>query len=210
MKSTTALLGILAITLALSVNVQAQPTTVNVALTVTYELPSTTSGADANITTSTTRSAKLNSATILKLIEIAQGSDFPAGTYLAQDADNAQALDRAGASTDLSSYISVATGTAATVSSGTSNSDTGKASGTVTIYTVMSFDDGNGNSFTVAGLIVNKASVTATDANGNQTETISFSGNVAGFGTVVDSRGNTDNAVFSGTISGSGKGLAGS
>jgi hypothetical protein len=110
----------------------------------------------------------------------------------------------------LSAYITINNTSGAAVVSGTTNSATGKQNGSGMVYTVVTFNDGKGNTFAVVGLIKETISLTAKNANGDQTETGSFSGNVAGYGTVVDSQGNKDTAVFSGTISGSGKGPAAS
>jgi hypothetical protein len=76
---------------------------------------------------------------------------------------------------------------------------------------VITFDDGNGNAFTVDGLIKSTQSLPAPTAsqtaNGiTPNETISFSGSVNGYGTVVGSDGNSDSAVFTGSVSGGGSG----
>jgi hypothetical protein len=189
---------------------KAQPTTLNITLTATYQLPNVTSGPTGNITTSITKAAKITSDTLLRLIEIDTGESFVKGSYLAQDGGNVEVLDQSGNSTDVSSYFTINNTSGALVGSGVSNSDTGKTSGGGLIYTIVAFDDGNGNAFTVDGLIRETVSETGMNSNGVQIETGSYSGAVVGYGTVVDAQGNTDTAVFSGTFSGSGKGPAGS
>jgi hypothetical protein len=185
-------------------------TTLSIALTATIQLPNKTSGADGDITTSTTKSVRFTSASILKLIATSLGTSVPSGSYLAQVGGSVEALNKAGESTNLSSYITINNTSGAAVVSGTANSATGKQNGSGTVYTVIKFNDGIGNAFTVDGLIRETISLTAKNANGDQTETGLFSGTVVGYGTVVDGQGNTDTAVFSGTIAGSGKGPAGS
>lgn len=204
------ILAIAALTLVLANSGQAQPTTLSITLTATYQTPDKLSGPENSITTSTTKTVKITSPALLKLIAEETDSPFPNGSYLAQDAGNVEALDRAGYSTDLSPYFSINNSSATIVGSGTSNVGTGKTTVDGFIYTIIYFDDGNGNNFTVDGLIKGMVSQSATDANGNQIEISSFSGSVSGYGSVLDAQGNTDAAVFSGTFSGSGKGLVGS
>jgi hypothetical protein len=185
------------------------PTTLSIALTATYQLPDKTSGVGGSITTSTTKAGSLTSKSILKLIETSLGTSFPNETYLAQDGGIVEALDKAGYCTNLSAYITINTSGAAVVS-GSTNSVTGKQNSSGAGYTIITFNDGKGNAFTVDGLVRETISTTAKNAKGDQTETVMFSGTVDGYGTVVDGQGNTDAAVFSGTIAGSGKGTGGS
>jgi hypothetical protein len=209
MKTTNASFGI--ITLAIGVltltpaRIHALPLPLDITLTATRQEPATTNLA-GTIATSTTKLVPFTSAGILKLIETSLGSPFPSGTYLAQDHGIAEALNKAGETTDLSSFISINNTNGTSVGSGSVNLDTGKTTALGAIYVVFKFNDGNGNTFAVDGVIKEVISLTAKDANGDQTETGSFSGTVAGYGTVADSHGNIAQAVFSGTVSGSGKG----
>jgi hypothetical protein len=119
-----------------------------------------------------------------------------------------EATNKSGESTSLSSYITINNSSGDIVASGTANAATGQQNGSGRVYSVIKFNDGSGNGFTVDGLISEVVSLTAKNANGAQTETGAFSGTVAGYGTVVDSKGRIDTAIFSGTVSGGGKGPA--
>ncbi len=185
-------------------------TTLSITLTATYQLPDKTSGAHGNITTGVTNAVSFTSKSILKLLATSLGSPFPSGACLAQEGGSVEATNKAGYGTNLSAYITINNTSSAAVVSGSTDSATGKQNGSGMVYTVIKFNDGNGNAFTVDGLIKETISMTAWNAKGDQTETGSFSGDVAGYGTLVDSKGNKVTAVFSGTISGCGKGPAGS
>ncbi len=204
MIATSLAVGLLTLTPA---RILAQPTTtLNIALTATYQMPDTQNTA-GTITTSTTKSVKFTSASILKLLATAanSGTAFPTGSYLAQNSGSVEVVtDKQGDSTAISQLTIDTSG--AQVYSGSANSDTGKQSRTATTYTVATFDDGNGNAFTVDGLIKSTDSLTAPDKNGNQKETLSLSGTMIGYGTVSDGNGGSYTAVFTGTVSGSGSG----
>lgn len=210
MIATSLALGLLTLAPA---RLQAQPKALTVSLTATYQAPDVTSGADQNITKSSTKSVKFTSASILNLIAANLGMTTVKGYTLIYDpiANAIGATNKAtGDFQDASSIFSInAPGTQ--VYSGSANSDTGQQSETYTTYVVITFDDGKGNAFTVDGLIKSTQSIpaptAAQTANGvTPNETISFSGSVNGFGTVVDSSGNTDTAVFTGSVSGGGSG----
>ena len=210
--------GIIATSLAVGLltlapaRIQAQPKALTVALTATYQLPDVTSGADQNITTSSTKSVKFTSASILNLISNNLGMSLKGYTLIYDPfADAIGATNKTtGDFQDASSIFSIDhSGTQ--VYSGSANSDTGKQSDTYTTYVVITFDDGNGNAFTVDGLIkstYSQPAPTAAQSNAGVTPnaTSSFSGTVIGFGTVVGSDGNTDTAVFTGSVSGGGSG----
>jgi hypothetical protein len=180
-------------------------TALNIALTATYQLPDKMSGAGGNITTGNTKAVSVTSKSILKLIATSLNTNFPTGTYLAEDNGIVEAVTQQGQTTNLSFYITINNASSGTVVSGTVNSVTHQQNGSSLVYTIITFNDGHGNAFTVDGLIKETINLTAQNANDAQTETASFSGNVAGYGTLVDSQGNKDKVVFSGTISGSGK-----
>ena len=192
---------------------QAQAKPFTITLTATYQAaaPNPT-GPNQNIQASVTKSVKFTSASILTLIAANQGYN-PHGYALIFDpiADQLGATNKATDDfQDASSIFNIDT-SGTSVSSGSSNGDTGANKQSMTTYAVMTFDDGKGNSFTVDGLF--KVSISQPAPTASQTansitpnETISFSGSVIGFGTVVDSGGNTDDAVFSGSVSGGGSG----
>jgi hypothetical protein len=183
------------------------PTTLNVNLTATYQLPNTTNSTGI-IVTSVTSSTTLTSASILRLIERSAGTDFPSGSHLAQDGGTAEVINNAGVITNLSSYLVINDTSAPGLVSGITRTDTAKQSGSGLVYTVMSFNDGSGNAFTLDGLVRETISVSARSVGGEQIESGVFSGSVVGYGTIVDSLGRIANAVFSGTISGTGNGPA--
>lgn len=190
---------------------QAKPLVIS--LTATYQAPAPApTGADQSIQASVTKSVKFTSSSILALVATNVG--FKASGYtLIYDpiANDVGATNKVtGDFEDASSLFTIDnSGTA--VQTGSDNSDTGADKQSITQYSVLTFDDGNGNSFTVDGLIKitqNQPATPSTGTNAGNTpnETITFSGSVTGFGTVVDSSGNTDNAVFSGSVSGGGSG----
>ena len=192
--------------------IQAQPKALSIALTATYQAPDTQNTA-GTITTSATKSVKFTSASILNLIATNLSMATVKGYSLIYDpiANDIGATNKTtGDFQDASSICSIDT-SGTQVHSGSANSDTGKQSETYTGYVVITFDDGNGNAFTVDGLIKSTQSLPAPTAsqtaNGiTPNETISFSGSVNGYGTVVGSDGNSDSAVFTGSVSGGGSG----
>jgi len=190
----------------------AQATSLNFTLTATYQQPDrTTSG--GRVTISSTASVKWTPAHILTLLTNSLGVTLPKGSYLAQDNGTAEIIiDNGLDTTNVSSIITFDLGgtNGAQVVSGSTDIATGKQSLSYLVYTTASFDDGNGNSFNVGGLLRETVTLSGRNNSGNQTESISFTGNVTGYGTVVDKNSNTNNAIFSGAISGSGKGIAGS
>jgi hypothetical protein len=188
---------------------QAQPTTLDFTLTGAYQLPNTVNSGD--ITTSTTKTVRWTSATLVGFLTNALGNTLPKGSYLSQDSGNVSiTVDKAGDTTNVSAFVTFDTA-GTQVFTGSANSTTGQQSSIYTIYAAATFEDGNGNSFQVDGLIRETVLISAqAKTTGAQTETITFSGSVAGTGTVLDDDGNADTAVFSGTISGSGKGPQGS
>jgi hypothetical protein len=208
--STLTTIWLAAVLLALApARVQAQPTTLNFTLTATYQQPDTMNTAGTT-TTSTTKSVKWTPSSILALLTNSEGAAFPKGAYLAQDSGTIEVLGSGGYSTNVDSIVTFDTA-GTEVYTGSVNSTTSQQSDVYTIYVTATFNDGNGNTFSVDGLLRETVSSAAQDANGDpQTETISFSGTVAGYGSVLDKNGNIDTAVFSGSISGSGKGPQGS
>jgi hypothetical protein len=175
------------------------PVKLNVALTATYQLEDTTSG---NIAKLNTKSVRLTSQTLLSLVATNLGTNFPAGTALAVANDNVVALDKQGNQTDLSSFFTTTNQTS--VARGQANTQTGAGNAASTVYFTIHFDDGNGNSFTMDGLLKGTSTLSTPDAYNNQKESLSVSGTLVGYGSV-----NGNDAVFSGTISGSGKGASG-
>jgi hypothetical protein len=207
--ATSLVLGLLTLAPA---QIQAQPKALTVSLTATYQKPDVISGADQNITTSSTKSVKFTSASILNLISNNLGMSLKGYTLIYDPfANDIGATNKTtGDFQDASSIFSIDT-SGTQVYSGSANSDTGKQSETYTIYMVITFDDGNGNAFTVDGLIKETFSLpapTAAQVNNGVTPnaTISFSGTVNGYGTVFGSDQNADTAVFTGSVSGGGSG----
>lgn len=187
----------------------AQATTLNFALTATYQLPNRTN-ASGDITVSLTASVKWTPEHVLSLLTNSLGLTLPKGSYLAQDNGAVEIIiDNGLDSTNVGSVLTFDT-TGTEVVSGSANTTTGKQNQSYIIYAAATFDDGNGNTFNVDGLLRETVTLGAQNGSGNQTQSISFFGNVAGYGTVVDKNSNTNAAVFSGTISGAGKGVAGS
>jgi hypothetical protein len=193
--------------------VQAQAMKVIVTLTATYQDPNPKQppASNPNITPSDTKSGKITSVNMLSLLSASAGP-FPSGSYLSYDLTSGAigALDSKGDFEDLSTAITItpdASGNGLLTSS--SNEDpTDAIAQTITDIgdAQFTFTDGNGNSFTVSGILKATSSLAKGDAAGDpQTETISFSGSVAGYGTYLG-----NNAVFTGTVSCSGKGAAGS
>lgn len=211
-------IGIVAVALAFGSfrAVQAQPTlpsiptTLSITLTATYQAPDVTS-TSGTTTTSSTKSVKVTSSSILSSLAKESGSAFPSGSYLAQDGNgNFEALTKSGTATALQATTATIDFSGTQVYSGTVNSSTGQQTANFSIYAVITYDDGNGNSFTVDGLVKVTATVSAPDKNGNQKTAMSFSGSVAGSGAVIGSDGNSDTAVYSGTVSGTGSQSSGS
>jgi hypothetical protein len=207
------LLAVVSLTVA-TVRIQAQPKPLILSLTAVYQLPEVARGSDQNITISSTKQVKFTSDFLLDLI--AANENFsPKGYILIYDpiADIVGTTNTTTGDFEAdSSLLSIDT-SGIQVYSGSANSDTGRQSETYTTYVTVTFDDDNGNSFTVAGLVKSSQSVPAlTAAQANQgitpNETISFSGNLSGYGTAIGSDGNSDTAVFSGSISGGGSGQA--
>ena len=173
------------------------PVKINIALTATYQLDS--GDPVGNVSKFNTKSVRVTSQTLLSLVATNLETTFPAGTSLAVVGDSIVALDKEGNQTDLSSFFTTTDQTS--VAKGQENTETGASSATSTAYISLHFDDGNGNSFTIDGLIKGTSSLTAMDSNGNQKKSTTASGTLAGYGTVF-----YNDAVFSGTVSGSGKG----
>jgi hypothetical protein len=216
MIATSLALGLLTLAPA---RIHAQPVKVLIALTVTYQDPNPKQppASNPNIAPSDTKTAKLTSANILRLLAGSAGP-FPSGSYLTYDSITGAigAMDTGNSNDfeDLSSYISVtpdASGNGPlTSSSNEDQSDPIAWSIVQTADAVITFDDGSGNSFTISGVVKStdslaKLTTAQSNAGDAQTETVSFSGSVSGWGTYLGNK-----AVFTGTVSGSGKGPAGS
>lgn len=187
---------------------EAQPKVLSISLTATYQASNVTSGANQDLTTSATKPFKLNSDTLITLIASNLGLSSAAGYKLIYD-PIVGTIGLTNSATqnfqDASSLLSIETN-GVSVQSGKSNSDTGAESETITAYTVITFNDGNGNAFTISGLvkeIVSQPAPTAAQTTNGITpnQTASLSGTVTGYGTVVVG-GNSNAAVFSGTIAG--------
>jgi hypothetical protein len=192
--------------------IQAQPKALTVSLTATYQLPDVTSGADQNITTSSTKSVKFTTASILNLISNNLGMSLKGYTLIYDPFANGIGVTNktTGDFQDASSFLTIDT-SGSQVYSGSANSDTGRQGETYTTYVVITFDDGNGNAFTVDGLIkstFSQPAPTAAQSNNGVTPnaTTSFSGTVNGYGTVFGSDQSIDTAVFTGSVSGGGSG----
>jgi hypothetical protein len=219
--------GFIALSLLLGIfvlapaSMQAQAGPLNIALTVTYQDPNPKQppATKPNVTPSDTKTVKLTTANIVALTKSAFGP-YASGSYLSYDPDLTGGtaavgmLDSAGDFTDLSSALGITTdfsGNGALTSSSTQDTSDPVAQSIVfTSVWNITFDDGNGNSFNVSGIVETTESLAALTAaqntNGDpQTETYSYSGTVTGFGTY-----GSNPAVFKGAISGTGKGPAGS
>ena len=213
--------GIIAASLAVGLltlapaRIQAQPKALNLSLTATYQLPDTQNPA-GTITTSTTKQVKFTSASILNLSSNKLGMSLKGYTLIYDPIANVVgATNKAVNGGDFQDFAAaniLSIDTSGTqVQSGSVNSGTGKQSHTSTTYTVSTFDDGNGDAFTVDGLIkstFSQPAPTATQtANGvTPNVTISISGTLIGYGTVSDGNGGSYTAVFSGSVSGGGSG----
>jgi hypothetical protein len=202
--------------------VQAQPVTLSIALAATYQNANPKTSSNPDITLSSTSSEKFTTATIISAAIASSGTGGSSkGWSLIWDPSGNElgATNRAdgGEFDDASTLLDISTDASGnSVTSGSSDpTDPIAQSLTTTSVWNITYDDGNGNTFDVSGLVKMTTSLnslsTSQQNNGNsQTETISFSGSVSGWGTVLDKQGNTDNAVFTGSISGSGKGAQGS
>jgi hypothetical protein len=187
---------------------RAQATTLDFTLTATYQQPNRTSSSGVD-TISSTKTVKWKPDTILTLLTNSLGISLTKDSYLAQDNNTVEIIiDNGLDDTNVSSLVSFNT-SGTQVGSGTVNGNTAAQSSASVIYATATFNDNNGNTFNVSGLLHETVTLTARDSSGNQTETISFSGSVTGYGTVVDSDKISQPAVFSGVVSGAGKGPSG-
>jgi hypothetical protein len=182
---------------------------VSVAFALTATVQNPASGPDSKGNwKATTTTVKLTTANVLTLVTSARETTYPKGAYMAVMGVTVVVLDKTGANQldDLSDLFTVTYGDKV-VMSGTQNEHTGAQNGTKNGQVLIQFDDGNGTSFSITGII--KASVTETVAkDGSIKETSSYTISVAGDGTAPNPKdsGKSDPAVWTGTISGSGKG----
>jgi len=175
------------------------------AITATYQADDVSSDTSP-VTKHVTKTVKWTNQSLLALMATNGngGVAFPKGSSIEFSAGSFLVLtDKQGDTTDVSSMLSV-DNSGASVYTGQDNSDTSAFNYATSQYVTVSFDDGNGNSFTLTGMAKITSSATAsTDKNGNsvakvkEAYAVSFSG--AGYGSVGGNQ-----AVFTGTASGSG------
>ncbi|SPE50925.1 exported hypothetical protein [Verrucomicrobia bacterium] len=177
---------------------------------LTFTITSTVQALDnvgSPVEKATTTTVKWTAPAILALIAASQGTTFPSGSYLAEMSDTGDvvvmAKDNQTVLLDATQAGLFSSTTTGAVQSGQSDSATGMENYTQTYYNTISFDDGNGNTFSGGEVGKETLSATAMNASGEQTVSVSFSATMVGSGTVGSG---ASTAVFSGTISGKGKG----
>jgi hypothetical protein len=179
----------------------------NLALTATIQNPESDPDSKGTVKETTT-TLKLTSANILKMAATNHNMTYPSGASLVMDTDgNIVVVKGTNVIDDLSDMLTVTTGNS--VDSGTYNENTDAEKDSSQMVFTIAFDDANGTSFTLYGLIKASQSASVVKAT-TLTWTISFSGSVVGDGSAVNKKdsNNSDQAVWSGTVSGSGKGSA--
>jgi len=212
-KVATVTLGMLALGfLTVPPSLQAQgdgppiPLMMKFSLTATIQNPDGTPDSNGNVKESTT-SAKLNSVGILALAAAAHATTYPTGATLLFSNTTVFVADKTGTNfvDDLSDLFTLTFGSG--VSSGSYNDTTQASKENGLTLLAVSFDDGNGTSFALNGIVKHSDTVNAPATDGSQKISITFTYNAMGDGNARNPNdgGASDYAIWSGTVSGSGK-----
>lgn len=188
-------LGLLAFA---SSNLQASINTVSISGKVTVQNPTTTHG---DVDTDTTKTMSFNTQDILNLIAVADGKSFPPGSKLVFDTDTGDFLvqDKDGTTLDdVTGDFTV--DESDSVSKGKFDNATGAEKFNDLFVSTITFDDGNGNTFTFTGVTKVTFSQTKADKDGNAKVADSTTTTGAGTADV-----NGDFGIITGTISSKGK-----
>jgi hypothetical protein len=181
---------------------------VNIALTATIQNPEGEADGKGNVKETTT-TRKLTSANILALAAAAHGTTYPRGATLAINTDGGIVVaSGTNVVDDLWDLFAFYVGEA--VSSGMYNENTYAWNDTSQMLLMLSFDDSNGTSFSLYGMLKATDKAGPMNASNLQSHTLSCSASLVGDGFAPNpsDENNSDVAVWSGTMSGKATGMA--